>query len=227
MSDPAGHVELRPVAEDDLPVLYRHQADPAATQMAAFPSRDAAAFTKHWHKILADDSVVARTVLVDGQVAGNVVSFIEGSERDVGYWLGREFWGRGVATAALRLLSARGAGAAAVRAGGGRQRRLAPRAREVRLYAARPQRGRRPGGGRARRAGARARLARLAQLSAVSRTSNVNIMPASRCSAMWQCTIHEPGLLQSSRMSTVLPAGTSTVSFHMMSSVRWPSQSSS
>ena len=104
MSDPAGHVELRPVAEDDLPVLYRHQADPAATQMAAFPSRDAAAFTKHWHKILADDSVLARTVLVDGQVAGNVVSFIEGSERDVGYWLGREFWGRGVATAALRLL---------------------------------------------------------------------------------------------------------------------------
>ena len=42
-----------------------------------------------------------RTVLADGDVAGNVVSFVQGGEREVGYWIGREFWGRGVASRAL------------------------------------------------------------------------------------------------------------------------------
>ena len=34
-------------------------------------------------------------------VAGNVVSFEEDGQRGVGYWIGRRFRGRGVATAAL------------------------------------------------------------------------------------------------------------------------------
>jgi RimJ/RimL family protein N-acetyltransferase len=42
-----------------------------------------------------------RTVVVDGHVAGNVVSWVQGGERLVGYWIGREHWGKGVATAAL------------------------------------------------------------------------------------------------------------------------------
>jgi len=36
------------------------------------------------------------------RVAGNVVSWFEGDgRRVVGYWIGREYWGRGVATKAL------------------------------------------------------------------------------------------------------------------------------
>jgi RimJ/RimL family protein N-acetyltransferase len=31
-----------------------------------------------------------------------VVSFNCGDEREVGYWLGREYWGQGIATAALQ-----------------------------------------------------------------------------------------------------------------------------
>ena len=38
-------------------------------------------------------------------------------------------------------------------------------------------------------------------------------MPLSWCSAMWQCAIQRPGLVTSSRMSTVSPVRTSTVSF--------------
>ena len=44
-------------------------------------------------------------------------------------------------------------------------------------------------------------------------TLKLNIMPLSVCSAMWQCAIHSPGFVTSSRMSTVWPARTSTVSF--------------
>lgn len=99
---PAGEVGLRGVTEDDLPVFFEHQRDPEANRMAAFPPRDRDAFVVHWTTILRDASVVARTVLLDGEVAGNVVAFDYEGRREVGYWIGRTFWGKGVATGALR-----------------------------------------------------------------------------------------------------------------------------
>jgi RimJ/RimL family protein N-acetyltransferase len=36
-----------------------------------------------------------------GEVAGNVVCWEHAGERRVGYWLGREHWGKGIASAAL------------------------------------------------------------------------------------------------------------------------------
>ena len=55
----------------------------------------------HWNRILEDESVVKKTILLQGEVAGSVVSFVHAGEREVGYWTGREFWGRDVATRAL------------------------------------------------------------------------------------------------------------------------------
>ena len=37
----------------------------------------------------------------NGEVAGNVSSFVLFGDPAVGYWLGREFWGKGIATRAL------------------------------------------------------------------------------------------------------------------------------
>jgi RimJ/RimL family protein N-acetyltransferase len=106
-SPSAGNVVLRDVIEEDLPVLFEHQRDPEANRMAAFPARDRDAFMAHWHGILLDGSVLAKTVVVDGQVAGNVVSFERFGKREVGYWIGRDHWGRGIATAALSEFLAR------------------------------------------------------------------------------------------------------------------------
>jgi RimJ/RimL family protein N-acetyltransferase len=97
----APRVELRPVTEQDLPTLYEHQRDPEAAAMAVFPSRDRDAFERHWATILADPEKVAWAVLADGAVAGNVVSWDADGTRLVGYWIGREHWGRGIATAGL------------------------------------------------------------------------------------------------------------------------------
>ena len=94
-------IRLRDVAENDLPIFFEQQLDPVAAQMAAFPSRDRPAFMTHWAKILADTTVIAQAILLDGQVAGNIVSFKISDEREVGYWIGRQYWGNGVATAAL------------------------------------------------------------------------------------------------------------------------------
>jgi RimJ/RimL family protein N-acetyltransferase len=94
-------VQLRDVRDDDLPTLFEHQMDPEANRMANFDARDRDAFMAHWAKILVDETVVARTVVYPDAVAGNVVSWTHDDERDVGYWIGRQHWGKGVATAAL------------------------------------------------------------------------------------------------------------------------------
>ena len=98
----ATDVALRDVTAADLPILFEHQLDPDANVMAAFAARDRDAFMTHWtNKVLGDDTVVKQTIVVDGQAAGNIVSFMESGNREVGYWIGKGYWGRGVATRAL------------------------------------------------------------------------------------------------------------------------------
>jgi RimJ/RimL family protein N-acetyltransferase len=92
---------LRPVVRTDLPIFFEQQRDPEATRMAVFPARDAAAFAGHWERILARPELAVWTIVADGAVAGYVTSFPLGGRRLVGYWIGREFWGRGLATFAL------------------------------------------------------------------------------------------------------------------------------
>ena len=94
-------VQLRNVEANDLPLFFEHQRDPIAVAMVAFNSRDRAAFDQHWAKLLADDSLLKKTVIVDGEVAGNIGSWTAEGKREVGYWIDRAFWGRGVATEAL------------------------------------------------------------------------------------------------------------------------------
>ena len=95
-------VKLRNILESDLPIFFEQQNDPEANEMAAFPARERDAFMVHWHKIMANNGEAMRTILFDEQVAGNIVSFVMDGEREVGYWLGREFWGKGIATSALQ-----------------------------------------------------------------------------------------------------------------------------
>jgi RimJ/RimL family protein N-acetyltransferase len=97
---------LRDVVEADIPVLFEHQLDPEATRMAAFPSRGREEFTAHWLRTLARDDATAKAIVLDGQVAGNIGCWNDGDRRLVGYWIGREFWGRGLATRALAALVA-------------------------------------------------------------------------------------------------------------------------
>ena len=92
---------LRPAAESDLPILYQQQLDPEATAMAAFPSRDEEAFYAHARKIMANESVIFRVIVHDEQVAGSIGSWEMNGHREVGYWIGREYWGKGIATQAL------------------------------------------------------------------------------------------------------------------------------
>jgi RimJ/RimL family protein N-acetyltransferase len=104
VSGPRIDVVLRAVHADDLPILFEHQRDPIAARIAVFDPRGREAFMAHWRRILADATVVARAVIAGGELAGHAVSFEQSGRRVVGYWLGREFWGRGIATRALAQL---------------------------------------------------------------------------------------------------------------------------
>jgi RimJ/RimL family protein N-acetyltransferase len=95
------HVLLRAVTAEDLPIFFDHQLDRDANQMAAFRARDKEAFTDHWHKILADEKCITRAILYEGVVAGNIGSWEDAGQRNIGYWIGKAFWGKGIATAAL------------------------------------------------------------------------------------------------------------------------------
>lgn len=104
-----GTVQLRDVVDDDLPVFFRQQLDAEAIFMAAFTAKDPAdegAFDGHWRRIMADPAIVIRTVLAGDQIAGYVTSYEEGERLEVSYWLGRAFWGKGLATQALHTFLA-------------------------------------------------------------------------------------------------------------------------
>ena len=72
--------------------------------MAAFPTRAPDVFFEHWAKIRADPTNYTRTIVVGGEVVGDIVSWLDDGRRQVGYWIGRDHWGRGSRRAALRLM---------------------------------------------------------------------------------------------------------------------------
>ncbi|XVV07727.1 GNAT family N-acetyltransferase [Actinosynnema sp. CA-248983] len=92
------------MTEADVLVFFEHQLDPEANHMAAFGAADPtdrAAFLVKWARILADDTVLTKTVEFDGRVVGHVSRFTQFGEPEVTYWIDREYWGLGLATAAL------------------------------------------------------------------------------------------------------------------------------
>lgn len=96
-------VVLRPPFPVDLAALFEHQLDPEANRMAGTRPRSPDAFRAVWERNMADPSVVARVIVLDGAVAGGVSCFPNEGVDMVGYWIGRAHWGRGVASDALRL----------------------------------------------------------------------------------------------------------------------------
>jgi RimJ/RimL family protein N-acetyltransferase len=100
-------IRLRAVINSDLPVFFEQQLDSDANYMAAFTAKDPAdeaTFQSHWSKILSDETIQLRTILSDDQIAGHVVCHRWFGDPEISYWIGRDFWGRGVATKALSAL---------------------------------------------------------------------------------------------------------------------------
>ena len=100
---------LRPATDADFDALFELESDVEGANMIAFLPRepgDHDAFSAHWTRITTDATVITRVIEVEGAFAGYAVSFVIEGERQVGYWIARELWGRGIASSALLALVA-------------------------------------------------------------------------------------------------------------------------
>ena len=99
------NIAIREVESSDLETFYEHQLDPEAIRMAAFVGKDPkdkVAFDAHWEKILQSSQNITRTIVAAEQVAGHISCYPHGENIEATYWLGREFWGRGLGTQATQ-----------------------------------------------------------------------------------------------------------------------------
>jgi len=100
-------IRLRNFEASDIPTFFEQQLDPEANRMAAFVRKDPhdrAAFDAHWKRITDSAENVNRTILRGADVAGYVSCYPREGELEVTYWIGKEYWGQGVATQALKKL---------------------------------------------------------------------------------------------------------------------------
>lgn len=99
-------VTLREICDADFPIFFTQQLDRAANWMAAFTPIDPtnrAAFDERWQRLRQDDKIIMRTILADNEVAGSILAYGEPGIREISYWIGKPYWGHGVATKAARI----------------------------------------------------------------------------------------------------------------------------
>lgn len=104
---PAEDMVLRDLQESDFPVLFEQQRDPEANWMAAFVSRNSSdwdLFVKHWRRVIEDPTTIIKAIVRNGEVVGSVGSFLSEGKPQETYWIGKQYWGQGIATCALAQL---------------------------------------------------------------------------------------------------------------------------
>jgi RimJ/RimL family protein N-acetyltransferase len=97
-------IRLRTVERDALPRMCQMQLDPESNRMAVRTPRSGEAFDAHWANVLRDPGVTAKAILLGEALVGYVCCFGRDGRANVGYWVSREHWGKGIASRALELL---------------------------------------------------------------------------------------------------------------------------
>lgn len=102
-------IRLRRTTEADVRMLHALELDEASNKLAGTKPRDWPTFQARWAEILADvdgsaTGVTPRVILADGVLVGAVNISPQDGYDSIGYWIGREHWGRGIATCAVALM---------------------------------------------------------------------------------------------------------------------------
>ncbi len=98
-------IVLKPTLFSELEILYEFQRDETARYMAAFMSGDRddkAGYIKKYTALLQGPSVHQRTIWFGREIAGSIAKFVLEGDAEITYWIDRKYWGRGIATRALR-----------------------------------------------------------------------------------------------------------------------------
>ncbi len=101
------NIKLRRSVGDDLEIFFKFQLDSDANYLAAFTSKDPtdkSAYLIKYTKLLDDPTVNNETIIVDDIIAGSIAKFEIEGEAEVSYWIDKRYWGKGIATKALKIL---------------------------------------------------------------------------------------------------------------------------
>lgn len=99
-------LQLRPTQFSDLDVLFQFQLDKEGGYLAAFMPKDhadKAAYKAKYTKLLSDPTVNNQTILMDNRIVGSIAKFVMEGDTEITYWIDRNYWGKGIATKALKL----------------------------------------------------------------------------------------------------------------------------
>ena len=101
-------MKLRPVEDTDRDVVFGMMRDPEAVRMAAFTAADPddrVPFKAHLAKLRFSPDFSNFGIVLDDRLVGTAGAFSIKGDRAITYWVGRAFWGRGIASQALYLLA--------------------------------------------------------------------------------------------------------------------------
>ncbi len=98
---------LRKTEIADLEYFFIFQLDREASYLAAFTQKDPTdktAYLEKYSKLLNDPTISMLTIIVDNNIAGSISKFEIEGEAEITYWIDRKYWGKGIATKALKEL---------------------------------------------------------------------------------------------------------------------------
>jgi len=98
------HVELREIVDGDLDTLCAFQDDPEIVASGFVPHRAPGVFHEHMRKTKLNAGSIGRSIWVDGVLTGSIMKFFRGGVHELGYLIGKPFWGRGIASIAVEQM---------------------------------------------------------------------------------------------------------------------------
>ena len=96
---------LRKTEIADLEFFFIFQLDNEANYLAAFTSKDPTdktAYLQKYTKLVNDPAINMQTIMVENVIAGSISKFEMEGQAEITYWIDKKFWGKGVATKALK-----------------------------------------------------------------------------------------------------------------------------
>jgi len=102
----SSEIILRKTTPEDLEILFEFQLDQEGIHLAAFTPKDPAdksAYLIKYTRLLNDPTVNNQTIIADNVIVGSVAKFEMHGDAEITYWIDRKFWGKGIATVALKI----------------------------------------------------------------------------------------------------------------------------
>ncbi len=96
-------LQLRPFVHTDAPLIVEYLNDPLVTQYLSsrLPSPYTLTDAFEWIETGCHDQQISRAIEVDGKFCGSVGAYLNVDGKsdtvEIGYWLGKRYWGQGIA----------------------------------------------------------------------------------------------------------------------------------